>query len=662
MKQEIGGKRIGSGNKMQVELKNYERSTHDLSYLWRSSMSAGTIVPFMSELALPGDTFDIDLQTELMTHPTVGPLFGSFKYQLDVYVAPVRLYNARLNNNELGIGLKMSDIKIPQVQLEAVGYTDATSLKQTPEQINPSCIFSYLNIRGLGTPGATSTTTIKRQFNAIPWLAYWEIYKNYYANKQEGIGAVINSQRTAITAAITNMSTKNTGGTLTTIPFAPTEATVTTIPSDVLVITYSGTTPQNPADVIIKSNLGEYQANVYYLDSVVDTVAKTVTLSTQKVTGITTFYSYRYVKQTEAITAGVQVRTFDLKEIDLMRTKILQWPNGNTPFVIDKTTTTTPYQWPLLNGGGGYSLLQSQEGLGLKTYQSDLFNNWISTDSITGVNGISAVTAVSTASGSFTIDTLNLSRKVYDMLNRIAISGGTYDDWLTTVYTHDAYKRCTTPMYMGGLSKELVFQEVVSNSASLTSTGDQPLGQLAGRGVLSKKHKGGSITIKIDEPSYIIGVASLTPRLDYSQGNKWDMNLKTLDDFHKPALDEIGFQDLITDQMDFRDTRVLSSGSTGTNTFRSAGKQPAWLNYMTNVNQVRGNFAIADNEMFMTLNRRYEQDATTGFIKDLTTYIDPAKYNYIFAETARDAQNYWAQIAVNITARRKMSAKIMPNL
>ena len=94
----------------------------------------------------------------------------------------------------------------------------------------------------------------------------------------------------------------------------------------------------------------------------------------------------------------------------------------------------------------------------------------------------------------------------------------------------------------------------------------------------------------------------------------------------------------------------------------SAGKQPAWVNYMTNVNQVRGNFAVRDNEMFMTLNRRYEFDEATDRIGDVTTYIDPTKFNFIFAETALDAQNFWAQIAVDITARRKMSAKIMPNL
>jgi len=164
--------------------------------------------------------------------------------------------------------------------------------------------------------------------------------------------------------------------------------------------------------------------------------------------------------------------------------------------------------------------------------------------------------------------------------------------------------------------------------------------------------------IKVNEPSYIIGIVSLTPRVDYSQGNKWDMNLKTLNDLHKPALDEIGFQDLITDQMAYFDTDVAPNG---TITYRSAGKQPAWINYMTNYNKTFGNYAIENREMFMTLNRRYESNPG-GTIKDVTTYIDPSKYNNIFAQTSLDAQNFWVQISNNITARRKMSAKVIPNL
>ena len=66
--------------------------------------------------------------------------------------------------------------------------------------------------------------------------------------------------------------------------------------------------------------------------------------------------------------------------------------------------------------------------------------------------------------------------------------------------------------------------------------------------------------------------------------------------------------------------------------------------------------------MFMKLNRRYEFDEVNRRIKDLTTYIDPVKFNNIFAVEDLSAQNFWVQIGLDITARRKISAKIMPNL
>ena len=45
--------------KEKVVLHGFERSTHDMGYLWRSTMSAGTLVPFMSQVGITGDTWDI---------------------------------------------------------------------------------------------------------------------------------------------------------------------------------------------------------------------------------------------------------------------------------------------------------------------------------------------------------------------------------------------------------------------------------------------------------------------------------------------------------------------------------------------------------------------------------------------------------------------------
>ena len=99
MKVNIGKNTLGDSDKMSVSLREYGRSTHNLSSAWRSPMGVGTLVPFMKLIGLPGDTFEIDLDTRIMTHPTIGPLFGNFKFQADVFTCPIRLYNAMLHNN-----------------------------------------------------------------------------------------------------------------------------------------------------------------------------------------------------------------------------------------------------------------------------------------------------------------------------------------------------------------------------------------------------------------------------------------------------------------------------------------------------------------------------------------------------------------------------------
>jgi hypothetical protein len=160
-------------------------------------------------------------------------------------------------------------------------------------------------------------------------------------------------------------------------------------------------------------------------------------------------------------------------------------------------------------------------------------------------------------------------------------------------------------------------------------------------------------------------ICSITPRIDYSQGNQWDTELKTMDDLHKPALDGIGYQDSINSE------RAWWAGYYNADPDKketAAGKTVAWINYMTNVNRTYGNFAIKDNEAFMVMNRNYELEITGGSsptkiaIGDLSTYIDPVKFNYIFADTSLEAMNFWIQTKFDIKARRLISAKQIPNL
>lgn len=641
----IGKNTLGGGKKMQVDMRTYNRSTHDLSYVWRNTQSPGTLVPFICELALPGDVHEIQLNANVLTHPTVGPLFGSFKLQLDVFECPIRLYNAQLHNNKLGIGLDMSKVKFPTLDITYDKTTDnpltTTEDSINNRQINPSCLRSYLGFNGEGRIYPVTGNTQKIASQCMPELMYYDIFKNYYANLQEGDAYYIIPNN--------DIEEVNLDGQA----YQPNNINATISPEKELEISTNGLSdPLNQVWIYIKSRNG--MSRVKPADMGVANASSniiTITIKTRS------YYVYK-VESTIGIGGG-KLSTFKPTDIDLIREKILQAPT-NKPY--DLMTSAMGFFTMLGNRTNNYlNTSFPQCGLCVKTYQSDLFNNWINTEWIDGENGISEITAVSVTNGSFTIDALNLAQKVYNMMNRIAVSGGSYRDWIETVYTSNYIERAETPVYMGGMSDEIIFQEVISQSASE----DEPLGSLAGRGKLAYNKKGGYLKIKVEEPSYIIGIVSITPRIDYSQGTKWDRNLKTMNDLHKPALDAIGFQDLITKKLAWWDTYIGASNKI-INNF-SVGKQPAWIDYMSNYNRTHGNFASGQSEEFMVLNRNYEINKETAtlnqsVIKDLTTYIDPTKYNYIFADESLDAMNFWVQIGVDWKARRMMSAKVIPNL
>ena len=303
------------------------------------------------------------------------------------------------------------------------------------------------------------------------------------------------------------------------------------------------------------------------------------------------------------------------------------------------------------------NIINSQDkelgGLICKTYDSDLMNNWIKTDTIDGSNGIGEITAIDVSDGKLSLDTLNLQQKVYNMLNRIAVSGGTYRDWLQTVYTAGRYiDRPETPEFIGGMTQYINFQEINSTAA----TEGQPLGDIASIGRGSDPVNTGKIHYQADEPGYIMGIVAITPMIDYSQGNDFDLNFRTMDDLHKPALDGIGYQDLDMELMSYE-----TAPYTGYNIqkHKSAGKTVAWIDYMTNYNRTYGKFAAGEELDFMVLNRRYETDAE-GNITDLTTYIDPSKHIEIFADTDLTSQNFWVQTAIECTKRGNYSAKQIP--
>lgn len=681
MKKTLGGDRLRSESKMEVYLPNFGRSSHNIGKIIRTSQACGTIVPYWCQIGLDGTTFYIDITTKVKTLPTTGPVFGSFKHQIDVFVIPIRLYIAALHNNALGVGLNMSKVLLPQFTVHTANtsiYEDDTNRGQ----VNPSSLLSYLGIKGFGYSSVNQYT---RRFPAMFNLAYWDIFKNYYANKQEenayvitGVNHIWKKISAGDGVAWNRVWTDNLSEAY---PLNPTSQTPSFIklefeekisPDEVNEIQFLTNDPEKPTQKINKlTRLGD--AFIFERTDP-EAMGLRAPLDPKKATNIYVYQVKKPIKiaynqdiagnnqLTMPDNQKIKLTAFPLKNIDDERTAILAAPSTSAYLV---NNTTMPYgaaigalRLPNYNRTKQYSSASSwysQAGLAVKTYLSDRFNNWLNTEWIDGTTGgINAITAVDVTDGKLTMDALILQKKIFNMLNRVAITDGTYQAWREATYGIRSATLPESPIFCGGMQSEIAFDEIVSNSA----TDEEPLGTLAGRGVATMYKSGRGLKIKCTEPSMIMALGSITPRIDYSQGNKWWTRLETMDDFHKPTLDAIGFQELITEE-----AAAWSTEATGNNEliYQSLGKQPSWIEYTTDVNETYGEFAAGMPLAFMCLNRVYEEnsDHTIG---NASTYIDPTIYNNIFAESRLSSQNFWVQVAFDVTARRVMSAKQIPNL
>lgn len=668
MKVNIGKNTLGDNNKMSVSLREYGRSTHDLSYAWRSPMGVGTLVPFMKLLALPGDTFDIDLDTKVLTHPTVGPLFGQFKMQLDVFTCPLRLYQAQLHNNALNIGLDMKKVKLPKFANNFKVLEGDSAPYKKSKKSGKGSLAEYLGLKY--EPIRDKVNNV----NAVAYFAYYDVFKNFYANKQEDYFMIMGGSQIVTGGSITTYDGCTFEKDILSETYGyikiGTEKIKVRMPNDIWEI-YKGNgimeawyTLTDQRVIKFQIPLNQNQTTETELEDTIVTFPSSARAKFEVSEGKIEdkrLYELKGKSETvkESKTIPLYTSSYKLEEIDNLREYVLK--QGKKEILIKADSTEewigTSFIKDVLVGTAkaGESepkikmpiIQMEMGGLCLKTLQSDIFNNWVNKEWVDGDNGIKAITDVAITDGKLNLDSLNIAQKVYNMLNRIAVSGGSYKDWIETVYTTDYYFRAETPIYEGGMSTIIDFEAVVSNSASTASGVEEPLGSLAGRGYNGQK-KGGRIEIKVNEPSYIMGIASITPLVDYSQGNDWDNWLETMDDLHKPQLDGIGYQDLMENKMHGLAKPTLA-----------IGKQPAWLDYMTNFNKTFADFAAGEQESYMVLNRIYNVD-DKGNITNSTTYINPKDYTYIFATNTETNRDFWIQIGCGVIARRVMSAAQIP--
>lgn len=643
----IGGDRLGSGKKMTVAAHGYGFSTHDVSKVRRTSMTFGTLIPMYTRIMPSGSRLRINLDALITSNALLYQLYGSCKFQLDVFSARMALYNPKMLLNLNDQGYNISDIKFPQMEVIGKPITWNEEGNRLNEQINPSALLRYLGINYIGNNDSSPTQWVVRDMNAMTLLMYYQVVKEYYANKQEKVGYMIHAVK-ATPETINNMEALPQE---LVIEKSPLTSAVDILENQILQINFTGEKPD--IDQVIISMLGGGAPTVRQLFNKITDFGTYLQCEEPSIG----YIGERMINWNYEITPPSELPflvEYDLKAIDRMMMKIMANVDSDGALRITGADEL-PYSASFKRNATAtdFSINAAMEGICVGTYQSDVFNNWLDNATINNLSGRSKVKI--DENGEFSIDLLNITQKMYNYDMRIGITDGTLDEWRELTYGQKSASKSLKPVYEGGLSKEILFDMVISTAASE----DEPLGSIASRGSFGNKHKGGQAIIDANEEKIVMVIGKITPRIVYNQGVDWVANLKTLEDLHKPAFDKIGYQNLITDTMAGFETRIKADGSLIT---YSAGKQPAWQWYRTDFDDALGNMAYSED--YKVFGRNYEAEGTTGNwrIKDLTTYIDPRKFNDVFAIQSLDAMNFDVQVGIDATLTMVMSEEVIPGL
>ena len=132
--------------------------------------------------------------------------------------------------------------------------------------------------------------------------------------------------------------------------------------------------------------------------------------------GYTTITGWQYGYLLGKNEGKIKLTRFLLENIDEMREQLMLNYNGYDIFSAGITPYSYLNQFTLT---GKYTTQYNQEGLGIRTYKSDIFNNWLNAEQINAINETSAIAVLN---DKITIDQIILQKKVFELLNRIAVS------------------------------------------------------------------------------------------------------------------------------------------------------------------------------------------------------------------------------------------------
>lgn len=242
-----------------------------------------------------------------------------------------------------------------------------------------------------------------------------------------------------------------------------------------------------------------------------------------------------------------------------------------------------------------------------------------------------------------TITELRRAYAAQRFLERKALGGSRYQEQNFAFFgIKGKDSRLQRAEFLGGMKSPVVVSQVLQTSSTTTNTPDSspsPLGQPAGNAVSA-----GSKYIfdrTFSEYGYIMGIISVIPKADYTQGVPKKYLKRDVYDFYWPQFAKIGEQPIERQEL-FYDTTNYSRNK------ETFGYTPRYAEYRFINNKVNGDFR--DTLSFWTLARNFNQ---TQFLNESFITCNPS--NDIFAVRDTQFSHLWCLIDINCKTLRPIT-------
>lgn len=582
---------------LKVFKKDYEnvsRSNWNWDNKNRISVDYGYLYPVAVYDVTPNTYFKLDLHAVLSSNPTISPILGTIKFRCEAYFVEKAAYVNRLRNNDkLPVD---RNILFPKTSTYNSGTISASSPASRSYCFSPATsIFDYLSMYPAGwsqshwnavTSGSGNKLDDFPSLNGIPFVMYWDIYRNYYLNVQE--------------------------------PSTP--------------FRVSSFVPSPDETVQPLSVTEDAQVSRESIDFFITLVRDGMAVDEAFEEAIRLEFLPRYTK------GGI-----DYQRI--------------TPLDHAKK-----YHYGLLR----------------RTYNNDFYTSFISNDNVALMKSHSSINVpISGGHGTITTEQISLANRNWRFAVRSLLWGTDWKDYNAVHFGTKLKVRYGKPQFLGAVSSNVVFQDVMNQSQG---SGDTIKSELGGRAAVAF----GSLTNKTSrksdykpfvefttaEEGYVMVLLSIVPEVDYYQGVH-PMYFKTnLQHSYSPEYNAYGMQDF---------HKIWASAlpynpSGGVNIVRyreyntAIHKVPMWYEYMARYNEVHGLFTLENMYRYWTnvrpftaLDFYFNGLESTGLDYYDSTYVLPELFNSQFANTT-GTDNFQVQISFDCFVKQLLDKQIIAYL